>query len=59
MKKYEQLNLHQGYQIQALLKIGSSKGEIAEILEVPPLPRDCIAWHSGLFDDNTFKNEWF
>ncbi len=36
MKKYEQLNLHQRYQIQALLKIGSSKGEIAEILEVHP-----------------------
>lgn len=34
MKKYKQLNLHQRYQIQALLKTGSSKSEIAEILDV-------------------------
>ncbi len=36
MKKYKQLNLHQRYQIQALLQAGSSKGEIAKILEVHP-----------------------
>src|SRR5690554_6062469 len=36
MKKYKQLNLHQRYQIQALLQVGSSKGEIAKILEVHP-----------------------
>lgn len=34
MKKYNQLNLHQRYQIQALLKAGRSKVEIAEILDV-------------------------
>ena len=34
MKKYKQLNLHQRYQIQALLKTGSSKSEIARILDV-------------------------
>lgn len=34
MKKYKQLNLHQRYQIQALLKTGSSKSDIARILEV-------------------------
>ena len=36
MKKYKQLNLHQRYQIQALLQVGSSKGVIAKILEVHP-----------------------
>lgn len=36
MKKHKQLNLHQRYQIQALLQTGSSKGEIAKILEVHP-----------------------
>src|SRR5699024_7643664 len=36
MKKYEQLNVLQRYQIQALLQAGSSKGEIAKILEVQP-----------------------
>ncbi len=37
MKKYNQLNLPQRYQIQALLKKGSRKTEIAEILEVHPV----------------------
>lgn len=36
MKKYKQLNLHQRYQIQALLETGSSKVEIAKILGVHP-----------------------
>jgi len=34
MKKYKQLNLHQRYQIQALLKTGCSKSEIARILDL-------------------------
>jgi len=36
MKKYKQLNLHQRYQIQALLETVSSKVEIAKILGVHP-----------------------
>lgn len=36
MKKYKQLNLHQRYQIQALLETGSSKFEISKILGVHP-----------------------
>ena len=36
MKKYNQLNLHQRYQIQALLETEISKSEIAKILLVVP-----------------------
>ena len=36
MKKYKQLNLHQRYQIQALLETVSSKSEIAKILGLHP-----------------------
>jgi len=36
MKKYNQLNLHQRYQIEALLETEISKSEIAEIIGVVP-----------------------
>jgi IS30 family transposase len=36
MKKYNQLDLHQRYQIQALLETEISKSEIAKILGVVP-----------------------
>lgn len=36
MKKNNQLNLHQRYQIEALLETGISKSEIAEIIKVVP-----------------------